>query len=302
MPVRTTAYGGSMEQLPPDAVIDLHTHSSHSDGTEPAGDVVRAAAAAGVGVLALTDHDVTSGWAEADQAGRDSGILVVPGIEVSCSWRGISVHLLAYLPDPQDAALEATLAASRHSRDTRLQVMVERLAADGYPVSYEEVLATAAPGASLGRPHVADVLVRHGVFARRDDAFADVLAADSRYYVTHAAPDPVRATELVVAAGGAAVLAHPFAGRRGRTVTDDVVARMAEAGLAGLEADHRDHGPQERARAHEVAARLGLLVTGSSDYHGAGKPNRLGEHTTSPAVLEALLERASGSPLLGAAG
>lgn len=291
-----------MATLDPTAVVDLHTHSTHSDGTEPPGTVVRRAAQAGVDVVALTDHDVTTGWAEADAAGRETGVLVVPGIEVSCSWRGISVHLLAYLPDPHDEALTAELTASRRSRDSRIRVMVERMAADGYPVSYEELVGLAEEGATLGRPHLADLLVRHGIFPHRDAAFADVLSSRSPYYVAHAAPDPVRATELVVAAGGAAVMAHPFAGRRGRTVEDAVVEQMSQAGLAGLEVDHRDHGPQERAHAAALASRLGLLPTGSSDYHGAGKPNRLAENTTEPRVLEQLLERASGTRLLGALG
>lgn len=295
-----TSYRVLMLPVPPDAVIDLHTHSLHSDGTQPPATVVREAAAAGIDVVALTDHDVVSGWGEADAAGRAVGIVVVPGIEVSCSWHGISVHLLAYLPDPEDADLGRELAASRHSRDTRLQAMVERLAADGYPVTYDEVRATAAGDAALGRPHIADVLVRNGVFAHRDDAFRDLLTTRSRYYVSHAAPDPVRATELVVAAGGAAVLAHPFAAKRGRTVTDDVVAEMAEVGLAGLEVEHRDHGPSERHHAADLAARLGLLTTGSSDYHGAGKQNRLAENTTTPEALAEILGRASGTPLLGA--
>ncbi|AXH97651.1 PHP domain-containing protein [Ornithinimicrobium avium] len=285
----------------PDAVVDLHTHSCHSDGTEPPGTVVRRAAAAGLDVVALTDHDVATGWDEADRAGREAGVVVVPGIEVSCSWRGISVHLLAYLPDPTDQALAGELAASRLSRDTRMRAMVERVAADGYPVSYEELVALAGEGATLGRPHLADLLVSRGVVPDRDAAFVDILSSRSRYYVAHAAPDPVRATELVVGAGGVAVMAHPFAGGRGRTVDDDVVARMAQAGLAGLEVDHRDHEPDERAHAADLATRLGLLRTGASDYHGAGKPNRLGENTTSPAVLGQILSRASGTALLGAA-
>lgn len=289
--------------MPPvraDAVIDLHTHSLHSDGTEPPGTVVRAAAEAGVDVVALTDHDVVSGWAEADAAGREAGVVVVPGIEMSCSWRGISVHLLAYLPDPDDGDLARELAVSRRSRDTRLRAMVELLAGDGYPVTYEQVVASAPAGTALGRPHIADALVGSGVFGHRDQAFEDVLSSRSRYYVSHAAPDPVRATELVVAAGGAAVLAHPFAAKRGRTVPDEAVADMARAGLTGLEVDHRDHGPAERDRAAALAARLGLVGTGSSDYHGSGKQNRLGENTTSPAALETILKRAGGTPLLGA--
>lgn len=289
-----------MTDAGPAGVIDLHAHSFHSDGTESPELLVAAAARAGLDVVALTDHDVTSGWDDADTAGRRHGVSVVPGIEVSCSWQGVSVHLLAYLPDPSHAPLLAELEASRSSRETRLQRMVERIAEAGYPVTYAEVLELAGPGATLGRPHVADVLVRNGVFSHRDQAFAHVLAAGGPFYVSHYAPDPVRATELVLEAGGVAVMAHPFAGARGRVVPDSVVEEMAQAGLHGLEVRHRDHGRRERERAAGLAARLGLLVTGSSDYHGAGKPNRLGENTTTPQVLMQILDRATGTPLLGA--
>lgn len=300
MPCPDTAYRVLMVTLAPDARIDLHTHSWCSDGTEAPGVVVAQAAKAGLDVIGLTDHDVVSGWAQADAAGQEQGVLVVPGIEVSCNWRGISVHLLAYLPDPQDEALLAELSASRVSRDTRLQRMVELLAADGFPITYDEVLEMAAAEASLGRPHIADVLVRHGVFPSRDEAFADVLSSHSRYYVAHHAPDPVHATEMIVAAGGVPVIAHPFASKRGEVVSDDLVADMADAGMVGVEVDHRDHGPSERAHAAALADRLRLVQTGSSDYHGAGKPNRLGENTTPIASLEAILERATGTGLLGA--
>lgn len=289
-----------MRPLPASARIDLHTHSWCSDGREPPAEVVGAAAAAGLDVVALTDHDVHAGWDEADAAGQEHGLVVVPGIEVSCSWRGISVHLLAYLPDPDDPALAAELGRSRESRDSRIRRMVEGLADGGYPVTYDEVLATAAQDATLGRPHIADVLVGNGRYASREEAFAEVLASSSPYYVSHYAPDPVRAVELVVAAGGAAVMAHPFASARGRVVQDAVVEDMAAAGMVGLEVDHRDHGPAEREHAETLAARLGLLRTGSSDYHGSGKPNRLGENTTSPEVLERLLTAATGHRLLGA--
>lgn len=282
------------------AVIDLHTHSSRSDGTEPPAVVVEQAARSGLDVLALTDHDVVSGWEEADRAGQEHGVTVVPGIEISCNHHRISVHLLAYLPDPADQELMGELGRSRESRDTRLRAMVELLADDGYPVSYEEVLAAAEEDASLGRPHIADVLVRNGVYAHRDEAFTGVLASGSPYYVAYHVLDPVTMTDLVVRAGGVPVLAHPFATVRGRVVSDDLVEQMAEAGLAGLEVDHRDHGPHERDRAAALAARLGLLRTGSSDYHGTGKLNRLGENTTDPAVLEEILQRATGSSLLGA--
>ena len=300
MPSRATAYRVSMPNFPPGALIDLHTHSNHSDGTEPPAVVVEQAARAGLDVVALTDHDVVSGWDEADRAGQEHGVVVVPGIEVSCNHERISVHLLAYLPDGRDRTLLEELSASRASRDGRLRRMVELLAADGYPVTYEEVLGVAEKDASLGRPHIADVLVRHGVYGTRDQAFGGVLASSSPYYVAYHVLDPVRMTELVVRAGGVPVMAHPFASSRGRVVGDALIERMTDAGLVGLEVDHRDHGPAERRHAAELADRLGLLRTGSSDYHGTGKLNRLGENTTDPAVLEEILRRATGSGLLGA--
>jgi predicted metal-dependent phosphoesterase TrpH len=277
--------------------IDLHTHSYVSDGTQPPGDVVASAAQAGLDVVALTDHDTTAGWEEASTAAVRHGIALVRGIEISCARDGISVHLLGYLHDPTDAALLAELERSRSSRHTRAERIVRKLSAD-VPITYEEVLETAAPGATVGRPHIADALVAKGVVATRDDAFADYLYIGSPYHASHYAPDPVTAVRLVNAAGGVAVMAHPFAGRRGRLVHDEVIEAMADAGLAGLEAHHRDHRPEDVARAEEMARRLGLFVTGSSDYHGAGKVNVLGENTTAPAVLREIEERASGVPVL----
>lgn len=281
-------------------VVDLHTHSRCSDGTDTPAEVMAAAARAGLDVVALTDHDVVTGWVEAGDAAVAHGVTLVPGIEVSCQSQGISVHLLAYLPDPGDPVLSATLDVIREHRDTRLQRTVELLAQDGYPVDYADILAHAAAGATLGRPHVADALVRAGRFPDRDAAFADVLHGHSRYYVRHWAPDPVEAVQLVRAAGGVAVMAHPFASMRGRVVQDRVIEEMAEAGMQGLEVDHRDHGPSEREHALVLCERLGLLATGSSDYHGTGKPNRLGENTTSPQVLEEILALGSGTGLRGA--
>lgn len=280
--------------------IDLHTHSSHSDGTEEPAVVVASAAAAGLDVIALTDHDVTTGWAEADAAGSRHGVSVVPGIEVSCSARGITVHLLAYFPDPTNRELAAELDHARTSRESRLERMTELIEAAGYPVSYADVVAQARPGATVGRPHLADALVAAGAFPDRAAVFADVLSRDSPYYVSYYAPDPVDAVALVVAAGGVPVMAHPFAASRGRVVSDRVIEAMADAGLAGLEAHHRDHDAAARDHAVMLAGRLGLVVTGSSDYHGTGKPNRLGEFTTAPEVFAAIDERGSGAPLLGA--
>jgi 3',5'-nucleoside bisphosphate phosphatase len=273
-------------------MIDLHTHSTASDGTEPPAEVVAEAARAGLHVVALTDHDTYAGWAPAREAAAEHGIALVPGVEVSCSHRGVSVHLLAYLVDPSAVGLAAELDHARESRVSRVDRMVERMAADGIPITLEEVRAMATPGATLGRPHIADALVASGYVPDRAAAFADVLRNGSRYYVSHYAPDPVRAVELVREAGGVAVMAHPFASGRGWTVKDSVIERMADAGLAGLEARHRDHSPAERQHAERLANRLGLFTTGASDYHGAGKENRLGENTTHPEVLARIEELA----------
>ncbi len=275
-------------------VIDLHTHSAVSDGTETPTELVAAAAEAGVDVLAITDHDTVGGWAEAADAARAHGVGLVRGIEISCAWRHSSIHLLGYLTDPDDASLGEELARARESRTTRLERMVARMAADGIPLGYDEVLAQVGPGATPGRPHIADALIANGTIRHRDEAFRSWLGDDSPYYVGHYAPDPVRAVELVVAAGGVPVIAHPFTRTRSGGLDDALVERMREAGLVGLEAYHRDHGPAEVARATALAQRLGLLLTGASDYHGEGKFNRLAEHTTAPEVLDAIEAASSG--------
>lgn len=279
-------------------VIDLHTHSTVSDGTDTPTQLVAAAVAAGVDVLAITDHDTFGGWAEAERAVRAAGIVLVPGIEISCHYRWSSVHLLGYLVDPDDADLGAELRHARESRATRLQRMVERMTADGIPVSYEQVLSHVAPGATPGRPHIADALIEAGVIQHRDEAFIDWLSEDSPYYVSHYAIDPEHAVRLVRAAGGVPVIAHPFARTREATLPDSFVAHLARAGLGGIEAYHRDHGPAEIARTQRLAAEHGLLLTGSSDYHGRGKRNRLGENTTSPEVLDEIIAQSSGTPVV----
>jgi hypothetical protein len=288
----STGRGGS-------PVIDLHTHSTVSDGTDTPSELVAAAAVAGVDVLALTDHDTVGGWAEAAEAAAEHGIALVRGIEVSCTWRYASIHLLGYLTDPSDAELTRALARARDSRATRLERMVARMADDGIPLTYEQVLTQVAPGATPGRPHIADALIANGVIAHRDEAFREWLTDDSPYYVGHWSPDPVQAVELVRAAGGVPVVAHPFTRTRTGGLTDDLIELMADAGLVGLEVFHRDHGPREVARATALAARLGLVATGSSDYHGTGKLNRLGENTTAPEVLEVIEAAANGvTPVL----
>ena len=275
------------------ARYDLHTHSTESDGTQPPRDVVRAAARAGLDGLALTDHDTASGWAEAAETALAEGITLVPGMEMSCmAADGTSVHLLSYLHDPEDPALLAELGAARSARRTRAREMAERLAED-YPITWELVQEHAAEGASIGRPHLADALVSLGVVPDRSAAFASILTGRSKYYVPHHAPDPVEAVRLVRAAGGVPVFAHPRARMRGRIVGLEVIEAMIDAGLAGLEADHRDNPEEDRTWLRTLAARHGLFVTGSSDYHGAGKPNLIGEFTTGAEVL-AEIERQGG--------
>lgn len=278
---------------PSDVRIDLHTHSSASDGTGSPSQVVRDARAAGLDVVGLTDHDTTSGWAEAAHEAERAGVALVRGTEVSALAGGVSVHLLSYLQDPTAPVLADVLARTRDSREHRAERMVARLAAGGVPVTWADVLLQAKDAVAVGRPHIADALVELGVVPDRSAAFVDLLSARGPYYVGYAAPTAVDAVRAVVAAGGVPVFAHPGADGRGRVVADDVIEELAEAGLVALEVDHRDHSPAQRDRLRALANGLGLLVTGSSDYHGAGKPNVLGENLTDPAVLAAIEERGS---------
>jgi predicted metal-dependent phosphoesterase TrpH len=275
---------------PGDVRIDLHTHSTVSDGTDSPADVVRLAAAAGLDVVGLTDHDSTAGWMEAAQVAQAAGIALVRGAEISAHIGPISVHILAYLHDPTHPDLIAEVAHTRAARLDRAHAMVARIAAD-YPLTWEDVAAQASGEATIGRPHIADALVAKGMVADRSAAFVEILRPGGPYYVPHAAPDAATAVSAILAAGGVPVFAHPRARMRGRIVTDDDIAALAGAGLAGLEIEHRDHAAEDRAHLAGLAADLGLFATGSSDYHGAGKPNRLGEHTTSAAALAEIAER-----------
>jgi 3',5'-nucleoside bisphosphate phosphatase len=277
--------------------IDLHTHSLASDGTQSPAGVVAAAAEAELDVLALTDHDTTKGWNEAADAAALHGIALVRGIEISCQHEGVSIHLLGYLQDPESPGLLEELQRSRQGRWTRVQRMVKLLSRD-LDLGWDDVLEHVDPGATLGRPHIADALVAKGIVASRDQAFADYLYTGSPYFAPHYAPDPVRAVRLLREAGGVAVMAHPFASRRGRVVDDSVIEAMAEAGMAGLEVNHRDHSGKEVRRGLDLAESLGLFVTGSSDYHGVGKSNLLGENTTDPDVLQRIEDLATGAKVL----
>ena len=280
--------------------IDLHTHSSVSDGTETPAELLATARAAGLDVVALTDHDTTDGWAEA-QRSRPPGLTVVPGMELSCRWipedrPPISVHLLAYLFDPGHEALSRERARLRAERLHRGERIVQGLVADGYPLAWEDIVA-GCRGGVVGRPHVARALVAAGVVTSVDEAFATLLNHRSPYYVAKSDTEVLEGIRMVRAAGGVPVFAHGLARRRGRVLDDEAVAAMVDAGLLGLEVDHPDHDPGERAHMAGLAAELGLVTTGSSDYHGTNKVTPIGACTTDPDQLERLLAQGSGSPV-----
>ncbi|OQD52409.1 phosphatase [Streptomyces phaeoluteigriseus] len=282
--------------------IDLHCHSTASDGTDTPAELVRNAAAAGLDVVALTDHDSTRGYAEAIAA-LPSGLTLVTGAELSCRVDGISMHMLAYLFDPDEPALLAERELVRDDRVPRARGMVARLNELGVPVTWEQVARIAGEG-SVGRPHVATALVELGVVPTVSDAFTqDWLSDGGRAYVEKHETDPFEAIRLVKAAGGVTVFAHPAASKRGRTVPESAIAELAAAGLDGIEVDHMDHDDDTRARLRGLAADLGLLVTGSSDYHGSRKTCVLGEYTTDPEVYGEITRRATGAfPVPGTGG
>jgi 3',5'-nucleoside bisphosphate phosphatase len=274
--------------------IDLHSHSSASDGTEPPAEVVRRAAEAGVDVLALTDHDTVAGLDEA-AAALPAGLTLVPGAEISGVYEGVSLHLLAYFFDVADPALTDALTRLRDDRLRRGEAMAERCVALGAPLSWARVRELAGGGA-VGRPHVARALVDAGVVPTVADAFTDEWIGDGgRAFVPKQALDPAEAIGLVREAGGVVVFAHPFAAARGPVVDDDAVRALAAVGLAGLEVDHPDHTPEQRARLRALADELDLAVTGASDDHGAMTGHRLGAETTAPEEYARLRGRAKGA-------
>ncbi len=283
--------------------IDLHAHTTASDGTDSPARLVAAAAAAGVDVLAITDHDTTGGWDEA-AAALPTGMRLVRGAEFSCvsptgrDGRPVSIHLLGYLFDPAHPAIVAEQSRLRDERVGRLVAITEKMAADGYPVDVESVFALVGDGTSAGRPHLARALVAAGVVGSVNEAFAELLHNGSRYYVPKADTPVETAIDMVRAAGGVAVFAHALARRRGRVVEPSVIADLAGKGLGGVEVDHPDHAPEDRELLRDLAAGLDLVVTGSSDYHGTNKTTPLAAETTAPDAFEDLVSRATGVGVL----
>ncbi|KAA2264082.1 PHP domain-containing protein [Solihabitans fulvus] len=283
-------------------LIDLHTHSTESDGTDKPAELVAAAAAAGLDVVALTDHDTAAGWAEA-AAALPTGLRLVRGAELSCaapSGRGgtVTVHLLAYLYDPTSSVLIDEQLRLRAERRDRLRLMATQMAEAGFPVDPDAIMDRLPPDSPGGRPHLAQALVRAGVVESVNEAFAKYLGTGGRYHLPRTDTPVRRAVEMIRDAGGVTVLAHPFARSRGPVVTGQVIADLADLGLAGVEADHPDHDEETRAELRGLAGELGLVVTGSSDYHGTNKTVRLGQETTAPEMLDALVDKATGAEVL----
>ncbi len=274
--------------------IDLHSHSTASDGTQTPAEVVQAAADAGLDVLALTDHDSADGWPEASEAACQLGLTLVPGMEISTKHDGAGVHLLAYLPDPRHPPLVAELDKILAGRDGRLISMLAQLRAAGVEITEAEVMQQVGRSRAIGRPHLADVMVAKGIVADRTQAF-DVWLNPGRpgFVVRYATPttDMIR---LVSDAGGASVVAHPWSRGSGRVIDAETLTDWASAGLVGLEVDHQDHTADDRSALRALADGAGLVVTGSSDYHGDGKVNHeLGCNLTSVDSYEQLLAAAA---------
>ena len=276
--------------------IDLHTHSSVSDGTDAPEELVRKAAAAGLDVVALTDHDTFDGLDAAVAEGQRVGVQVLGGTELSCSRRGASVHLLAYGADPLNADLAAEMALVRGGRQGRLSGVLTKLAELGVPVSEADVMAQVGDSPSVGRPHIADAMIKAGHVRDREEAFERFLAEGGPAHVQRYAIELERGIDLVHAAGGVAVIGHPWGRGHERVLPPAVLsALVTDHALDGVEVDHQDHDANTRARLRTLAAELGLLVTGSSDYHGTGKLDHdLGCNTTAAEVYDDLVGRLRG--------
>ncbi len=269
-------------------MIDLHTHTTCSDGTDTPRELVNKAIVQGIEVLGITDHDTISGWQEATQTLRGSLQLAL-GAEISClTHDGVSVHMLGMLFDPNHQEMQKVLEETRDGRLPRMRKMIEKMRAGGMDISIEDVEEAMPVGATMGRPHLADALVSKKIVKSRDEAFIDLLHNDSPFYVSHAAPTPAEAIALIRRAGGVAVIAHPFASHRGQILKSEDFADLVLAGLNGIEVDHRDQNPDERGMLRVIAHELDLVITGSSDYHGTGKLNSLAENQTSREQWERL--------------
>ncbi len=281
-------------------MIDLHTHTNCSDGTDSPRELVNKAIVQGLDVLGISDHDTTSGWKEATESLRGSLKLAL-GAEISClTDDGVSVHMLGLLFDPLHEEMQQVLEETRDGRLPRMRKMIEKMRAVGMDISMEDVELAMPKGATMGRPHLADALVAKKIVKSRDEAFVDLLHNESRFYASHAAPTPVEAIKLIRRAGGVAVIAHPFASHRGQVLKPEDFSELVTAGLNGVEVDHRDQNPDERGMLRNIAHELDLVITGSSDYHGTGKLNSLAENHTHREQWEKLESQANARRVVSA--
>ncbi|MEZ7898255.1 MAG: PHP domain-containing protein [Flaviflexus sp.] len=272
-------------------MIDLHTHSAYSDGTQSPRELFEEAARAGITVLGLTDHDTVAGYEEAREAARETGVGLVTGIEISTRLHGKVVHLLGYLFDETEGITQHCIRV-QEARVTRLKNMVDAMAEDRL-ITWDEVLAVAGSEATLGRPHIADALFKRGTISHRDEAFATYLSPRSPYYRDYWAPSLPEAINLIHDGGGVVIWAHPRADSRGGAHGWSAINEGIDLGIDGLEVDHRDNPAEDREKLARIVMKLGLVRTGSSDYHGSGKHNQLGEHTTSPDMLDRIAHKAT---------
>ncbi|MFJ4173808.1 PHP domain-containing protein [Microbacterium sp. NPDC089696] len=272
---------------------DLHLHSNHSDGTESPREVVRQAQAHGVRTLALTDHDRTTGWDAAGEEAVSRGMTFLPGMELSAKHEWRSVHVLGYLFDPAHPGLVAETERIRGDRIGRAERIVRNIGRD-FDLHWDDVLAQTTPDATVGRPHIADALVARGIVRDRTEAFDGILHPREGYYEPHYAPDPLTAVRLITDAGGVAIIAHPVTSGRDRMMPIPFIERLIAEGLGGFEIDHRENTESGKRTLRRLAAEHDLIVTGSSDYHGSGKPNRPGENTTADDMVARLIDRATG--------
>lgn len=274
-------------------MIDLHTHTSYSDGTFTPDELMRLAVERGLTTVAVTDHDTTASWADARAAADAAGIELVTGVEFSTTYEGSSVHVLCYWPDADSSEFADELQRLHDDRFRRGEKMVEKLQALGYPITFERVREI-SKGDNIVRPHIAQALMEAGVVETVKDAFTEELIADGgKADVPKHALHPMDALALIKRAGGVCVLAHPGMWGTQGEVPDVLIEQMADGGMVGLEVDHPDHDDDKRAYYRAMAERLDLIITGSSDCHGTRyDPVRLGCATTAPEMFARLKDSA----------